>query len=125
MKSLLVIENINDLNQHFMPFKITFTKYSHRCHRLSIIVNLEISSTWDLCETPPSTTSSRPSCYMLKFSLWVSNKHLHKIAQKIVHENRLFTCLCTDLFPILWSFETESIHQGKTVLLDTRVWTSN
>ena len=25
MKSSMVIENINDLNQHFMPFKITFT----------------------------------------------------------------------------------------------------
>ena len=23
----LIIENINDLNQHFMPFKLNFTKY--------------------------------------------------------------------------------------------------
>ena len=27
MKSPMMVENMNDLNQQFMPFKIIFTKY--------------------------------------------------------------------------------------------------
>ena len=47
MKAPMIIENMNDLNQHFMPFKINVTIYYQGCERLSIVVksNLEISST--------------------------------------------------------------------------------
>ena len=33
MKSPMIIENMNDLklNQHFMPFEISFTKYFQGC----------------------------------------------------------------------------------------------
>ena len=43
---------MNDLNQHLMLFKITFPKYFQRLS-ITFNSNLEISSTKDLCETPP------------------------------------------------------------------------
>ena len=45
MKSLLVIENINNLNQHF---NIIFTKYFHRCQRLSITVKSNLRDKFNL-----------------------------------------------------------------------------
>ena len=41
-----MIENMNDLNQHFMPFIITFLKYFlDTVHNIIVKCNLELSST--------------------------------------------------------------------------------